>query len=119
MHRTYCRKCIGEKCRWRVIPTCHCHVWIRACLCFAFFSFFGAFEIVLPASLANRADKEADKGGYYGAFFMALTLAIVSFSCTGPIVGNVLVKSAGGELFQPAIAMFGFGLAFALPFTLF
>lgn len=83
------------------------------------FSFFGAFEIVLPASLANRADKEADKGGYYGAFFMALTLAIVSFSCTGPIVGNVLVKSAGGELFQPAIAMFGFGLAFALPFTLF
>jgi thiol:disulfide interchange protein DsbD len=83
------------------------------------FSFFGAFEIVLPSSIANKADREADKGGYYGAFFMALTLAIVSFSCTGPIVGNVLVKSAGGEFLRPVVAMFGFGLAFALPFTLF
>lgn len=84
------------------------------------FSFFGAFEIVLPSSLANKADKEADKGGLYGAFFMALTLAIVSFSCTGPIVGNVLVgASTGGERIGPVIAMFGFGLAFALPFTLF
>ncbi|MCC6817760.1 MAG: thioredoxin family protein [Bacteroidia bacterium] len=83
------------------------------------FSFFGAFEIVLPSSLVNKADKEADKGGLYGAFFMALTLAIVSFSCTGPIVGSVLVGVSGGEWLGPVIAMFGFGLAFALPFTLF
>jgi thiol:disulfide interchange protein len=83
------------------------------------FSFFGAFEIVLPSSIVNKADKEADKGGYYGAFFMALTLAIVSFSCTGPIVASVLVKSADGAFLRPIIAMFGFGLAFALPFTLF
>lgn len=83
------------------------------------FSFFGAFEIVLPSSIANKADREADKGGYYGAFFMALTLAIVSFSCTGPIVGNVLVESAGGQFIRPIVAMFGFGLAFALPFTIF
>lgn len=83
------------------------------------FSFFGAFEIVLPSSIVNKADREADKGGYYGAFFMALTLAIVSFSCTGPIVGTVLVESAGGAFMRPVVAMFGFGLAFALPFTLF
>ncbi|HEY1046302.1 MAG TPA: cytochrome c biogenesis protein CcdA [Bacteroidia bacterium] len=98
--------------------------WIPNLLFFAIFivfafSFFGAFEIVLPSSIANKADREADKGGYYGAFFMALTLAIVSFSCTGPIVGNVLIQSASGEFLGPAIAMFGFGLAFALPFTLF
>lgn len=83
------------------------------------FSFFGAFEIVLPSSLVNKADREADKGGLYGAFFMALTLAIVSFSCTGPIVGSVLVGVSGGDFMGPVIAMFGFGLAFALPFTLF
>lgn len=83
------------------------------------FSFFGAFEIVLPSSLVNKADREADKGGLYGAFFMALTLAIVSFSCTGPIVGSVLVGVSGGNFLGPVIAMFGFGLAFALPFTLF
>lgn len=83
------------------------------------FSFFGAFEIVLPSSLTNKVDRQADKGGFYGIFFMALTLAIVSFSCTGPIVGSVLVQSAGGEFVKPVIAMFGFGLAFALPFSLF
>ena len=83
------------------------------------FSFFGAFEIVLPTSLTNKVDRQADKGGMYGIFFMALTLAIVSFSCTGPIVGSVLVQSAGGEFLRPVIAMMGFGLAFALPFSLF
>jgi thiol:disulfide interchange protein DsbD len=84
------------------------------------FSFFGAFEIMLPSWLSNKVDREADKGGFYGIFFMALTLAIVSFSCTGPIVGNVIVESAkGGSPVRPIIAMFGFGLAFALPFTIF
>jgi cytochrome c biogenesis protein CcdA len=83
------------------------------------FSFFGAFEIMLPSWLSNKVDREADKGGIYGTFFMALTLAIVSFSCTGPIVGSVLVQSAGGEFIRPVIAMLGFGLAFALPFSLF
>ncbi len=84
------------------------------------FSFFGAFEIVLPSWVTNKVDREADKGGFYGIFFMALTLAIVSFSCTGPIVGNVIVVAArGGEFWKPIIAMFGFGLAFALPFSLF
>lgn len=98
--------------------------WIPNLLFFAIFlifafSFFGAFEIVLPSSLTNKVDRQADKGGLYGVFFMALTLAIVSFSCTGPIVGSVLVQSAGGEFVKPVIAMFGFGLAFALPFSLF
>ncbi len=84
------------------------------------FSFFGAFEIMLPSWLSNKVDREADKGGFYGIFFMALTLAIVSFSCTGPIVGNVIVESAkGGSPVRPIVAMFGFGLAFALPFTIF
>lgn len=83
------------------------------------FSFFGAFEIMLPSWLTNKVDREADKGGFYGTFFMALTLAVVSFSCTGPIVGSVLVQSAGGEFLRPVIAMIGFGLAFALPFSLF
>ncbi|MDA3927636.1 MAG: protein-disulfide reductase DsbD family protein [Prolixibacteraceae bacterium] len=83
------------------------------------FSFFGMFEIVLPSFLVNRADKGADKGGLAGSFFMALTLVLVSFSCTGPIVGAILVESAGGEVLMPIIGMFGFALAFALPFTLF
>jgi len=84
------------------------------------FSFFGAFEIMLPSWLSNKVDREADKGGFYGVFFMALTLAIVSFSCTGPIVGTVIVESAkGSSAIRPIIAMLGFGLAFALPFTLF
>jgi thiol:disulfide interchange protein len=83
------------------------------------FSFFGAFEIVLPSGLTNKVDRQADKGGFYGIFFMALTLAVVSFSCTGPIVGSVLVQAAGGQFIKPVIAMLGFGLAFALPFSLF
>ena len=83
------------------------------------FSFFGMFEIVLPSFLVNKADKGADKGGLMGAFFMALTLVLVSFSCTGPIVGAILVESAGGEILKPIVGMFGFALAFAMPFTLF
>lgn len=83
------------------------------------FSFFGAFEIILPSSWINKSDSQADKGGWGGAFFMALTLVLVSFSCTGPIVGAILVESAGGMILKPIIGMFGFSLAFALPFTLF
>jgi thiol:disulfide interchange protein DsbD len=83
------------------------------------FSFFGAFEIILPSSWVNRSDKAADKGGIGGAFFMALTLVLVSFSCTGPIVGAILVESAGGMVIKPIVGMLGFSLAFALPFTLF
>lgn len=83
------------------------------------FSFFGMFEIVLPSKLVNRSDQQVDKGGLMGSFFMALTLVLVSFSCTGPIVGAILVQSAGGQVLKPIIGMFGFSLAFALPFTLF
>jgi len=82
-------------------------------------SFLGMFEITLPGWLVNKADKKADKGGYTGAFFMAFTLVLVSFSCTGPIVGAILVKSAGGAVLMPIIGMLGFSLAFALPFALF
>ena len=82
-------------------------------------SFLGMFEITLPSWLVNKADKQADKGGYSGAFFMAFTLVLVSFSCTGPIVGAILVKSAGGAILMPIIGMLGFSLAFALPFALF
>lgn len=83
------------------------------------FSFLGMFEIVLPSSLVNLADRESDKGGLYGIFFMAFTIVLVSFSCTGPIVGSILVQSAGGEVLKPIVGMFGFSLAFALPFGLF
>lgn len=83
------------------------------------FSFFGMFEIVLPSKLVNRSDQQADKGGLVGSFFMALTLVLVSFSCTGPIVGAILVESAGGQVLKPVVGMFGFSMAFALPFTLF
>jgi len=82
-------------------------------------SFFGMFEITLPSWMVNKTDKQADKGGFLGAFFMAFTLVLVSFSCTGPIVVAILVLSAGGEILKPIIGMFGFGLAFALPFTIF
>ncbi len=82
-------------------------------------SFFGMFEIVLPSKFVNKIDSKADKGGILGPFFMALTLAVVSFSCTGPLVGSVLVDSAGGEFIEPIIGMLGFSIAFALPFTLF
>ena len=82
-------------------------------------SFLGLFEIVLPSSLVNMADRESDKGGIYGIFFMAFTIVLVSFSCTGPIVGSILVQSAGGAVLKPIIGMLGYSLAFALPFTLF
>ena len=90
-------------------------------LIFVFFaaSFLGMFEITLPSWMINKTDKQADKGGFTGAFFMAFTLVLVSFSCTGPIVGAILVKSAGGEILEPIVGMFGFSLAFALPFSLF
>jgi len=82
-------------------------------------SFFGMFEMILPSSLANRLDRQADRGGMAGAFFMALTTVIVSFSCTGPIVGSLLVEAASGLALKPVLGMFGFGLAFSLPFTVF
>jgi len=83
-------------------------------------SFLGAFEITLPSSLANKLDANSDKGGLMGLFFMAATLVVVSFSCTGPIIGTLLVEAASkGERLGPAIGMFGFSLALAIPFTLF
>ncbi len=83
------------------------------------FSFLGAFEIMLPNSWANKVDKQADRGGLIGIFFMALALAIVSFSCTGPIVGTLLVEAASKGGIAPFVGMFGFSLALALPFALF
>ncbi|MDC8000951.1 cytochrome c biogenesis protein CcdA [Aequorivita todarodis] len=82
-------------------------------------SFLGAFEIMLPNSWANKVDKQADRGGLIGIFFMALALAIVSFSCTGPIVGTLLVEAASKGGIAPFVGMFGFSLALALPFALF
>lgn len=83
-------------------------------------SFLGAFEITLPASWLSKSDKMADRGGLPGIFFMAFTLALVSFSCTGPIIGNLLVEAAiTGSLIGPAIGMFGFALALSIPFMLF
>ncbi|NJN25364.1 MAG: DUF255 domain-containing protein [Cyclobacteriaceae bacterium] len=82
-------------------------------------SFFGLFEITLPSSWVNKADQQADKGGFSGIFFMAFTLVLVSFSCTGPIVGSILVEAAGGQILKPILGMFAFAMAFAIPFTLF
>lgn len=83
-------------------------------------SFLGAFEIVLPSSWGTKVDAQADRGGVIGIFFMALALAIVSFSCTGPIVGTLLVEAAaGGNQIGPIVGMFGFSLALAIPFALF
>lgn len=82
-------------------------------------SFLGAFEIMLPNSWANKVDKQADRGGLIGIFFMALALAIVSFSCTGPIVGTLLVEAASKGGIAPIVGMLGFSLAIALPFALF
>ncbi len=98
--------------------------WLPNLFFFAVFvvfalSFFGLFEITLPSAIVNKADREADKGGFYGIFFMAFTLVLVSFSCTGPIVGSILVESAGGQFVKPILGMFGFSLAFAVPFGLF
>ena len=82
-------------------------------------SFFGAFEITMPSKLVNKSDEGAEKGGLVGIFFMALTLVLVSFSCTGPIVGTVLISSAsGGNAWMPIFTMAAFAIAFALPFTL-
>jgi len=82
-------------------------------------SFLGAFEIMLPNSLANKVDSQADRGGLIGIFFMALALAIVSFSCTGPIVGTLLVEAASKGGIAPIVGMLGFSIAIALPFSLF
>ena len=82
-------------------------------------SFFGAFEIMLPNSWANAVDRKADRGGIVGIFFMALALAIVSFSCTGPIVGTLLVQAASEGGIAPVLGMLGFSLAIAIPFALF
>ena len=81
-------------------------------------SFFGAFEITLPESIVNKSDRNSDKQGLAGVFFMALTLVLVSFSCTGPIVGSVLIKSTQGEFWEPMVTMLAFSVAFALPFTI-
>ena len=81
-------------------------------------SFFGAFEITLPSKWTNSADKNSDRKGLGGIFFLALTLVLVSFSCTGPIVGTVLIKSTQGEFWAPMVTMLAFSVAFALPFTI-
>ena len=90
-------------------------------LTFIFFglSFLGWFEITLPSSLVNKMDAQSDRGGLLGVFFMAFTLVLVSFSCTGPIVGTILGLGSQGEWLKPVIGMLGFSLAFAIPFTLF
>jgi thiol:disulfide interchange protein len=97
--------------------------WIPNMLFFTVFiilsvSFFGAFEIILPGKLTGSIDKQADKGGYIGAFFMALAMALLSFSCTGPIVASLLIKASQGEVLEPVVGMFGFSFIFAVPFTL-
>lgn len=97
--------------------------WIPNLLFFILFlvfaiSFFGAFEIVLPSGLVNKTDAKADKGGMVGAFFMALTTVIVSFSCTGPFIGALIIEAIQDGGMRPLIGMFFFGLAFATPFTL-
>jgi thiol:disulfide interchange protein DsbD len=98
--------------------------WIPNLIFFSVFivfglSFLGLFEITLPSAFINKVDQQADKGGFIGVFFMAFTLVLVSFSCTGPLVGSILVSSAGGEFLKPIVGMFAFSLAFAIPFTLF
>ena len=97
--------------------------WLPNILFFLIFmafaaSFFGAFEIVLPAGWTTKADSGSSKGGLLGVFFLALTLVLVSFSCTGPIVGTVLIKSTQGEFWTPMVTMLAFSIAFALPFAL-
>jgi thiol:disulfide interchange protein len=98
--------------------------WLPNLFIFVVFFFFalaflGMFELVLPASWVNKVDRKADQGGLIGIFFMAFALALVSFSCTVPIVGSVLILSAGGEILKPILGMLSFSLAFAIPFTLF
>jgi len=98
--------------------------WLPNVLFFLIFvifaaSFFGYFEITVPSWLVNKSVQQEDKGGWMGTIFMAFTLVLVSFSCTGPIVGTVLVQAVGGQILKPVIGMLGFSLAFAIPFTLF
>ena len=98
--------------------------WLPNALFFALFvifatSFFGAFEIILPNNWVAGADSRVDKGGIMASFFMGLTTVIVSFSCTGPIIGALLVEAASGDVLRPTLGMLGFGIAFALPFTVF
>lgn len=98
--------------------------WIANLVFFALFlifgiSFLGAFDIALPSSWTNKSDSKASTKSFFGIFFMALTLVLVSFSCTGPIIGNLLVLAAKGSYWGPLIGMFGFSLALALPFALF
>lgn len=96
--------------------------WLPNLLFFVIFmifaaSFFGAFEITLPSSIVNKSDSRAGNDGLFGVFFMALTLVLVSFSCTGPIVGTVLIESTQGQFWTPMVTMLAFSTAFALPFT--
>lgn len=98
--------------------------WIANLIFFLLFlvfgiSFLGAFNIELPSSWSLKADSKAGTGSFFGIFFMALTLVVVSFSCTGPIIGNLLVLAARGSYYGPLVGMFGFSLALALPFALF
>ncbi len=98
--------------------------WIANLVFFALFllfgiSFLGAFEIALPSSWTNKASAKSGTGNFWGIFFMALTLVLVSFSCTGPIIGNLLVLASKGSFIGPIVGMFGFSLALALPFSLF
>ncbi|MHA8100274.1 cytochrome c biogenesis protein CcdA [Aquirufa nivalisilvae] len=98
--------------------------WIPNLLFFVIFIFFGisflgAFEIVLPSGMVNSVDAKSDKGGIIGVFFMAFTLVLVSFSCTGPLAGSILIAASQGAFVKPIIGMLGFSLAFAIPFTLF
>lgn len=98
--------------------------WLPNMLFFLIFivfaaSFFGYFEIVMPSWLINKSVQHEDQGGIMGTIFMAFTLVLVSFSCTGPIVGTVVVQAVGGQILKPVIGMLGFSLAFAIPFTLF
>ena len=98
--------------------------WIPNILFFLIFvafaaSFFGYFEITIPNWLVNKSVQNEEKGGVTGTIFMAMTLVLVSFSCTGPIVGTVIVQAVGGQVLKPVIGMLGFSLAFAIPFTLF
>lgn len=97
--------------------------WIPNLLFFLLFvvfaiSFFGTFEIMLPGSLVNKTDSKAESGGFIGAFFMALTTVIVSFSCTGPFIGALIIEAVQDGGLRPLTGMFFFGLAFATPFTL-
>ena len=108
-----------------ILNTISTNVWLNsfffAILVFFAFSFFGYYEITLPSSWGDKMDTASNVGGLIGIFFMALTLAIVSFSCTGPILGSLLAGSltADSGAMQLSAGMTGFGLALALPFTLF